>query len=89
MSSGMKYGSIFLLSGIQNKFYIITLGTGYFVEFVQKYLSQYSRFRKKKRLIQRCSFFKCFNLTHYRPAMPFGNRKTYFRGSFQFSIASI
>jgi len=32
-------------------------------------------------------------LTHYRPAMPFGNRKEYFRGSFegsfQFSIVTI
>ena len=28
-------------------------------------------------------------LTHYRPAMPFGNRKKYFRGSFQFSIVTI
>jgi len=30
-----------------------------------------------------------FKLTHYRPAMPFGNRKKYFRGSFQFSIVTI
>jgi len=28
-------------------------------------------------------------LTHYRPAMPFGNRKKYFRGSFQFSIVTV
>jgi len=28
-------------------------------------------------------------LTHYRPAMPFGNRQKYFRWSFQFSIVSI
>jgi len=28
-------------------------------------------------------------LTHYRPAMPFGNRKLYFRGSFQFTIVTI
>jgi len=28
-------------------------------------------------------------LTRYRPAMPFGNRKKYFRGSFQFSIVTI
>jgi len=28
-------------------------------------------------------------LTHYRPAMPFGNRKKYFRESFQFSIITI
>jgi len=28
-------------------------------------------------------------LTHYRPAKPSGNRKTYFRGSFQFSIVTI
>ena len=27
--------------------------------------------------------------THYRPALPFGNRKIYFRGSFQFSIVTI
>jgi len=27
--------------------------------------------------------------THYLPAMPFGNRKFYFRGSFQFSIVTI
>jgi len=25
-------------------------------------------------------------LTQYRPAMPFGNRKNYFRGSFELSI---
>jgi len=25
-------------------------------------------------------------LTHYRPAMPSGNRKKYLRGSFQFSL---
>jgi len=25
-------------------------------------------------------------LTHYRPAMPFGNRKIYLRASFQFSF---
>jgi len=30
-----------------------------------------------------------FPFTHYRPAMPFGNRKKYFRGSFQFSIVMI
>jgi len=29
------------------------------------------------------------HLTHFRPAMPFGNRKIYFRGSFQFSIVTI
>ena len=29
------------------------------------------------------------SLTHYRPAMPFGNRKFYFRGSFQFRIVTI
>jgi len=28
-------------------------------------------------------------LTLYRPAMPFGNRKFYFRGSFQFIIVTI
>jgi len=28
-------------------------------------------------------------LTHYCPAMPFGNRKKYFRVSFQFSIVTI
>jgi len=28
-------------------------------------------------------------LTHYRPAMPFGNRKKYFRGSSQFGIVTI
>jgi len=28
-------------------------------------------------------------LTHYRPAIPFGNRKKYFRGSSEFSIATI
>jgi len=28
-------------------------------------------------------------LTHFRPAMPFGNRKIYFKGSFQFSIVTI
>jgi len=28
------------------------------------------------------------NLTHYSPAMPFGNRKNYFKGSFQFSIVT-
>jgi len=28
-------------------------------------------------------------LTHYRPAMPFGNRKKYLRGSFKFSIVTI
>jgi len=28
-------------------------------------------------------------LTHYHPVMPFGNRKKYFRGSFQFSIVAI
>jgi len=29
------------------------------------------------------------NLTHYRPVMPFGNRKKYFRGYFKFSIVKI
>jgi len=28
-------------------------------------------------------------LTHHRSAMPFGNRKNYFRGSFQFNIVTI
>jgi len=28
-------------------------------------------------------------LTHYRPALPFGNRKVYFRGPFHFSIVTI
>jgi len=28
-------------------------------------------------------------LIHYRPAMPFRNRKTFFRGSFQFIIVTI
>jgi len=40
----------------------------------------------------RSSSFKCIsitNLTHYRPAMPFGNRKIYFRGSFQFIMVTI
>ena len=27
--------------------------------------------------------------THSRPAMPFGNRKIHFRGSFQFSIVTV
>jgi len=30
-----------------------------------------------------------FLLTHYRPAMPFGNRKKYFIESFQFNIVTI
>jgi len=30
-----------------------------------------------------------FTLTQNRPAMPFGNRKKYFRGSFQFSVVTI
>jgi len=30
-----------------------------------------------------------FYQTHYLPAMPFGNRKIYFRGSFQFRIVKI
>ena len=34
---------------------------------------------------KRCGFMN-LELTQYRPAMPFGNRKIYFRGSFQFSI---
>jgi len=39
-------------------------------------------------------FFKigicsAITLTHYRPAMPFGKRKIYFRGSFQFSIVRV
>jgi len=29
------------------------------------------------------------NFTYYRPAMPFGNMKIYFRGSFQFSLVTI
>jgi len=29
------------------------------------------------------------SLTPNRPAMPFGNRKKYFKGSFQFSIVTI
>jgi len=32
---------------------------------------------------------KPLTLTLYRPAMPLGNRKKYFLGSFQFSIVSI
>jgi len=28
-------------------------------------------------------------LTHYRPVMPFGNRKSSFRGSFHFSIVTV
>jgi len=28
-------------------------------------------------------------LTHYRPAIPFGNRKIYLRGPFQFNIVII
>jgi len=31
----------------------------------------------------------CHRLTHYRPAMPFGNQKKYFRGIFQFSVVTI
>jgi len=38
-------------------------------------------------------YFPCVQdslvLTHYRPAMPFGNRNMNFRGSFQFSIVTI
>jgi len=34
-------------------------------------------------------FLLCQGLTLYRQAMPFGNRKKYFWGSFQFSIISI
>jgi len=40
-----------------------------------------SRYKLLKRQSQK--------LTHYRPAMPFGNRNKYFRGSFQFSIVTI
>ena len=32
---------------------------------------------------------KAYILTHNSPAMPFGNRKIYFRGSFQFGIVTI
>jgi len=34
-------------------------------------------------------FYSLNDLTHYRPAIPFGKRKKYFRGSFQFSIVTI
>ena len=34
-------------------------------------------------------YFASFRNSCYRPAMPFGNRKTYFRWSFQFSIVTI
>jgi len=34
-----------------------------------------------------CGFF--FNPLHYRPAMSFGNRNMYFRGSFQFTIVTV
>jgi len=34
-------------------------------------------------------FLEAIFLTHYRLAMPFGNRKKYFSGSFQFIIAFI
>jgi len=43
--------------------------------------------------LNRCLFFEGIlrnnYFTHYRPAMPFGNRKIYFSGSFQFSIVTI
>jgi len=37
--------------------------------------------------VTRFDFF--LSLTHCRPAMPFGNRKIYFRGSLQFIIVTI
>jgi len=33
-------------------------------------------------------FSGLWNLTHNRPAMPFGNRKIYFKRSFHFSIVT-
>jgi len=36
-----------------------------------------------------CPVFNDTPLTHYRPAMPFGNKKKYFTGSFQFSIGTV
>ena len=40
------------------------------------------------RLPETCLFISEPQLTQNRPAMPFGNRKKYFRGSFQFSIVT-
>jgi len=31
----------------------------------------------------------CYGLTHYLPAIPFGNRNVYFRGSFQFNKVTV
>jgi len=60
-----------------------------------KILLRYLKYFKKEK-----KYFKTDNkkvwflnasklLTHCRPAMPFGNIKTYFRGSFQFTIVTI
>jgi len=45
----------------------------------------------KSRARTRCSVpnLSFAKLAHYRPAMPYGNRKNYSRGSFQFSIVTI
>jgi len=50
--------------------------------------------RKQSRIFSKPITFLSFlptailRLTHYRPAMPFGNRKIYFRLSFQFNIVT-
>jgi len=55
----------------------------YFSTFLKKLLQadhQRIKMKGEKKATLKKGRKKC--LTHYRPAMPFGNRKTYFRASF-------
>jgi len=52
-----------------------------------EYPSHFGYFPKLTQQEQSCQRKTC--LTHYRPAMPFGNRNNYFIGLFQFSIVTI
>jgi len=46
--------------------------------------------KTKKKLIKSVSKFQVApSVTRYRPAMPFGTRKIYFRGSFLFNVVTI
>jgi len=46
-------------------------------------------YKEKKNKIKSFIFIEYYLLTHNRPAMPFSNRKLYFRKPFQFSIVTI
>jgi len=72
--SGRKYK---LDINLKKQFYNFSAENISYIEKIENF-ENFLSFNRQRKLNH--------NLTHYRSAMPFGNRKVYFRGSFHFSI---